>query len=650
MCGISGLFDIEGINDFIHDFYRANEIVKHRGPDGHAIALFQVATQKACKVYISENVPGLGLKQDINLALGHQRLAIIDLSANGAQPMPSADGTLWITYNGEVYNYIELREELKKLGHRFRSESDTEVILEAYAEWGEDCVTRFNGIWAFAIADLNRRKLFCSRDRFGVKPFHYYYDGHRFAFGSEIKQLLCYSFVPKKMDERAVYEYLAFGAVDYGEETFFSSIQKLMQGYNLTVNLIDGSMAKSCYYQPLFQKNNDITYKEAALEFCRLLTDSVRLQLRSDVEVGSCLSGGLDSTSIVCLMRRELERTGKAHIQRTFSSHFDDEEADELEYMQEAIQATGVHSEFIYPSGDDLLNDLKRVVWHQEEPFGSTSIFAQWSVFKLVNQHGVKVMLDGQGSDEMLAGYVGLFPYYFKQLKARRQSLRFLIETGKYAHLHDHPWPPLIGGKLGQVLGKFHKRPIQPAFSYRSDWLSNDFSQAYKDQAVYPQTTQIKPFGESAHLENMLFQMTFVNNLQSLLRHEDRNSMAFSIEARVPFLDHRLVEFAFSLPSRFKIRDGYTKRVLRDGMKGILPEKIRWRVKKLGFATPERKWRRTILKPLIEEAIQDGRLRRYIVKENASTYFRQLQESDVAEFAPWRWLNLSLWMDVYDFR
>ena len=256
-------------------------------------------------------------------------------------------------------------------------------------------------------------------------------------------------------------------------------------------------------------------------------------------------------------------------------------------------------------------------------------------------------MLDGQGSDEVFAGYVGLFPYYFQQLKARRQSLRFLIETERYARLHDQSWAPLVGGKLGTVLGRFQKRTMPPGFSYRSDWLRDDFSRTYKDQAVYPRTAEVRPFGESAHLENMLYQMTFINNLQSLLRHEDRNSMAFSIEARVPFLDHRLVEFAFSLPSHFKIRDGYTKRVLRDGMKGILPEKIRWRVKKLGFATPEKTWRRTILKPLIEQAIQDRRLGRFIVKGNASAYFSQVQESDAVESAPWRWLNLSLWMDVY---
>lgn len=631
----------------VPEFLKMNEIVAHRGPDGYGLAYYQTTSSDARLVDLAfDQIKDL--QGNATLALGHRRLAIIDLSQNGAQPMSSADSNLWITFNGEIYNYIELREELKKLGYQFRSESDTEVILAAYSEWGTECVHHFNGIWAFAIADLRNRKLFCSRDRFGVKPFHYFHDGTHFVFGSEIKQLLCFPFVPRQINQRAVYEYLAFSAVDYAEETFFSSIYKLMQGHNLIVDLRDGTIENIRYYQPVLEKNTKISYLEAGQEFYRLLKDSVRLQLRSDVEVGSCLSGGLDSSSIVSLMRDELARAGKTQIQRTFSSHFEEEEANELEYMQEVIAATGVHADFIYPTPDDLLTDLERMIWHQEEPFGSTSIFAQWSVFKLVNRNHVKVMLDGQGADEMLAGYVGLIPIYLNQLMIRQQYVTFLREFFQYARLHEKWKMTLLSKKALDIMAKFGLK-IQPSsFNCRSDWINPAFSQTYQAQSLYLKTLQITPFGEKEHLENTLYQMTFINNLQALLRHEDRNSMAFSVEARVPFLDHRLVEYVFSLPSKFKIRDGYTKRVLRDGMKSVIPENVRWRVKKLGFATPEEKWQKTALNSLIKAAIQDERIRAYIEVDKAANYFAQLQQQTITDFAPWRWLNLSLWMKTYD--
>jgi asparagine synthase (glutamine-hydrolysing) len=294
------------------------------------------------------------------------------------------------------------------------------------------------------------------------------------------------------------------------------------------------------------------------------------------------------------------------------------------------------------------LHDLEKLVWHQDEPFGSTSIFAQWSVFKLVHEHKVKVMLDGQGADEMLAGYVYLYDAYFHQLSQKRDYLTLGYEAHKYTTLHQQPWMPIV--KIGltgmlQNLGKFSR-----ASSYGVDWLNPAFAHKFRGPSVFHRTQEVRPFGDQEVLENTLYQLTFLNNLQALLRHEDRNSMAFSVEARVPFLDHRLVEFVFSLPSRFKIRDGYTKRVLRDGMQGVIPEKVRWRVKKLGFATPERKWQQTALKPLIEAAIRDERLRPYLAVKQVADHFAQIQRQETRNFTPWRWLNLFLWMKVYEFR
>jgi asparagine synthase (glutamine-hydrolysing) len=586
--------------------------------------------------------------RSMTLALGHRRLAIIDLSSSGLQPMTNEDKTLWLVFNGEIYNFLELRAELERVGHIFHSQSDSEVILHAYETWGEDCVHHFVGMWAFALADLKQSRLFCSRDRFGIKPFHYYYDGRRFAFASEIKQLLCFPFIQRQVNERAVYEYLAYEAVDWGEETFFANICKLPQGHNLTLNLADTTLHKTHYYAPQFVLNSQITLPEASQEFRRLLIDSVHLHLRSDVRVGSCLSGGLDSSAIVCLMNQLLKDEGKSDIQHTFSSHFEAEEANELEYMQEVIKTTGVQAHFIYPTSAELLQDMEQLVWHQEEPFGSTSIFAQWSVFKLIHQQQVKVVLDGQGADEQLAGYISLAPYYFLELSAKRQHFQLLWETWRHARLQGKSWLALLPGRGGELARKLPwSKPVAMS-SPHIDWIKQDLGERYQSCSGYLANFNIRPFSEAEYLNNVLYQFTFLNNLPPLLRYEDRNSMAFSVESRVPFLDHRLVEFVFSLPSHFKLRDGYTKRVMRDAITGVIPEKIRRRARKMGFATPERHWQQTILQPLIRQALADPRLHPFIIPDKAEAYLTWLETYPNLNFAPWRWLNLSLWLKAYD--
>jgi asparagine synthase (glutamine-hydrolysing) len=646
MCGITGVFSADGIVPYLDALQAASRAGAHRGPDGDGVVLLDPCKpQQPVVSFDGEPVSPEGGGQNLTVALSHRRLAILDLSSAGRQPMVDESGTLWITYNGEIYNYLELRDELQALGYRFRSHSDTEVILCAYDAWGDACVNRFNGMWAFVIADLNLRRLFCSRDRFGIKPFHYFFDGHRFAFSSEIKQLLCFPFVPRKLSERAVYEFLAFAAVDYDEDTFFAGVKKLLQGHSLTLDLATGQLAITRYYQPVTTLDRDITPHEAAMEFRRLLTDSVRLHLRSDVEVGSCLSGGLDSSSLVCLMRQLLDADNKSHVQRTFSSHFEEEEANERGYMQTVIETTGVRALFSCPKPDEFLHDLDDLVWHQDEPFGSTSIFAQWAVFKLVHQHGVKVMLDGQGADEQLAGYLGLSYSYFTELYVKQRYSTLLRETWTHARQQNKEWLPLLPAAF---LRRLRISAPAPASSPPQDWVAPRFAERYQPQSRYLANQQLRPFGETEHLNNTLYQLTFHNNLQALLRHEDRNSMAFSVESRVPFLDHRLVEFIFSLPSHLKIRHGYTKRVLRDGMAGVIPERIRWRTGKLGFATPERSWQKSILRKLLDETLGNERLREFIVIDRARAYQARVEEMGIFDPASWRWINLHLWMQTFE--
>lgn len=647
MCGVTGIFCLKGLGEYGQSLQEANDTIQYRGPDGAGFALFDTINSNQSINLRNQPLPNSREMQSMTLALGHRRLAIIDLSESGLQPMGNREQSLWITYNGEIYNYLELKAQLQAAGYEFYSQSDTEVILAAYDFWGEECVNHFNGMWAFAIADLPRNKLFCSRDRFGIKPFYYYYDSERFVFASEIKQLLCFPFVPKQINKRAVYEFLAYSAVEYDEETFFADIYKLLQGHNLIINLDDCSFHKINYYQPHFTINQKITLSQASHKFQYLLEDSVRLRLRSDVEVGSCLSGGLDSSSIVCLIHKLLKDEGKSNLQRTFSSHFEEKEANELEYMQEIIQATGVKACFTYPQGNELLQDMENLIWHQEEPFGSTSIFAQWSVFKLVHQNGIKVMLDGQGADEQLAGYVGLASYLFNELRAKKQYLNFAWETWCHSQLQGKSWFDLIpasGTLWERLFPSQSKTPTPPQL----DWIAPNLVEDYQHQSHYLRNLQLKPFGELENLNNTLYQLTFHNNLQSLLKYEDRNSMAFSVESRVPFLDYRLVEFLFSLPSSFKIRHGYTKRIQRTGMKGVLPEKIRRRVSKLGFATPEMSWQKNILRPLIEQALQDERMSSFIIPERAKFYLQQVEKLGIVDFFAWRLVNLYVWIKIYE--
>lgn len=642
MCGIFGVYRAPSLQGLATAIQSANDIAAHRGPDGAGIALFPAAGDRKPLVIKNGSLAPQTPLDPFQIALAHRRLAILDLSEAGVQPMSNAAGNLWITFNGEIYNYVELRAELEKEGVRFRSHTDTEVILAAYERWGEECVARFNGMWAFVILDQTRGWLFGSRDRFGIKPFHYYVGEETFAFSSEIKQLLRLPFIDARINEHTVHDFLARHAVEQSENTFFANIFSLLPRHNAIYDLRSGQLAIWPYFEPRYQINETLSYEDAGSEFRRLLTNSVRLQLRSDVEVGSCLSGGLDSSSLVCLMHRQLREQGKGHIQRTFSNHFDHPEANERTYMQSAINATGVKAAFICPTEDDFRTEMARLIWHQEEPFASTSIFAQWFVMKLAQQQGIKVLLDGQGADEQLAGYRGFWHSYFAELAGKHQVARLLHEERECRRLSgDSRYTALrtkLSGYWKKVLARFRQT------TSGAGCLEASFVNRVRDGLPPAPGNH---FDAREVLNNVLFQMTFATNLPGLLKYEDRSSMAHSVESRVPFLDHDLVDFNFSLASHHKMRDGYSKRVLRDGMAGVIPEEIRLRVNKLGFATPERAWRRTFLKPLVEDALRHDAMREYLNVGAAAEHFRALLGRDDVDFSPWCWINLSLWIKTF---
>ena len=624
MCGIFGSIGFEPDPQRI-------DIVAHRGPDG-----------RGWETYASPAG---------SVALGHRRLAIIDVSDAGLQPMCDASRRYWLVFNGEIYNYIELREEMKAKGEVFVSESDSEALLRAYMLWGEDALPRLRGMFAFVIWDDRDKVLFAARDRYGIKPLYLTSTPNGVAFASEIKQLLGLPGVSGRMNIARVHDFLSAGIADHTAETMFDGVVQMRGGVCIRVDARRSGPVEaiSRRWYPASAGDLDIPEEEAAARFRELLTESVQLHLRSDVPVGSCLSGGLDSSAIVCLMSGMMGSRGGGAKVNTVSACYAEKSVDEKPFMDAVVAHAHTEPHFIFPKAEDVFQRAADITWHQDEPFGSTSIFAQWCVFEEARRVGVKVMLDGQGADEQLAGYHGSFPYYMADLTRRRQFgqlLRTIVERNRYHgtsirdQLRQYVVPLLPRGLAG-VLRQKHRQLTQ------HDWLGTDLLrekgnpttafQLASDELGLPDVTDLR---------TLCLTLTYGSNLAMLLHWEDRNSMAHSIEARVPFLDHPLVEFNLALGNDHKIVGGDTKRVLRRGMAKILPEAVRERRDKLGFATPEQIWFRGPLRGLIEEGIE-ATLVRYPGLMNADGV-RALAKDMLdggrnVDFTLWRIVNLGIW-------
>jgi asparagine synthase (glutamine-hydrolysing) len=658
MCGIVGSLSMHGQPVNLGALLDSLHSIQHRGPDDEGYLLVNTVRGNVAACSGPDSDLKLGLPrieqcydEQFDLAFGFRRLSILDLSPAGHQPMSSADGSLWIVFNGEIYNYIELRAELKARGYKFRTQTDTEVILNAYLEWGTACLKRFNGMWALAIYDKDKNRLFCARDRFGIKPLYYFFDRERFVFASEIKALLSYVKIDRKPNNASVYDYLAYGMIDHTEDTFFEGVKQLSPSHYL---LLDAGNLTIQRYWDLDPRNklelghNPQADLEYARRFYELFEDSIMLHLRSDVAIGSCLSGGLDSSSIVCLANKLLfaDRVVSPEIigekQKTFSSCFDDPRFDERPYIECVLSATSAEANYTFPNPKDLLDELPKLIWHQEEPFGSTSIYAQWCVMKIAAQQGVRVLLDGQGGDEILAGYHTYFDAYWAALAGRGQAGKLLQEWSSYRRLFGVPLSYLFqhtlfalapAGLQRRVRSKRGSPGMNPQFA-------GEFSNRDPDE-------NIEYAGNS--LSQRLYLFITKTSLPGLLHYEDRNSMAHSIEARVPFLDYRLVEYAFSLPDDQKIKRGYTKSVLRNAMKDTLPENIRMRTDKMGFVTPERAWLSNDLRTWLDDVIDSSsfRTREYFDHPEITRLINEHRagKRDLG-FMMWRWANLELWLNT----
>jgi asparagine synthase (glutamine-hydrolysing) len=609
MCGLCGIVAL-GRPPEVEAAAAMAATLDHRGPDGD------------------------GAWHDDGVALGFRRLAIIDLSDAGRQPFASDDGTLRLLHNGEVYNYRELRRELEARGQAFRSATDTEVILRAYEEWGERCVERFNGMWALALWDGRRRRLFCSRDRFGVKPLYYSWDGERFAFASELKAFRATGKLEPYLP--AVRDYLEQGYVDHTDETFFAGIRKLPPAHSLVVD--EGGLRVRRYWS---LEPRDAP-ADAADEVRALFLDAVRLRLRSDVPVGTCLSGGIDSSAIVCavdhLLRTEAENARPVgDRQRTFTAYFEARGYDERPYAEAVVAQTRSQPHWVTFDSRELVDVLPAIVRAQDEPFGSTSIVAQWFVMRAAKDAGLKVMLDGQGADETLAGYHGYFGPFFADLLRRGELRRLGSELRAYRSLH------------GAGVGTTAVALARPFLPERVRWaargrLKGGTALVHPD--LPPTCAEHVNGSGGGFLRRQMELILMRRGLPELLHYEDRNSMAHSLEARVPFLDYRLVELLFSLGSGHLIERGRTKAVLRHALGDLLPPVVRDRVDKLGFVTPEASWLRNGLGELAADTFASREFAdRGFVNAAAARRSLELHRKGerTAGFELWRALCVELW-------
>lgn len=660
MCGIYGIWNLDRQPLKLEHIERATNILRHRGPDDEGYLLVETGSGRrvvAGGAHTSRalQLPPIDAYSDqlFDLSFGFRRLAILDLSPSGHQPMSSAGGQFWIVFNGEIYNYVELRVELSNYGYTFQTGTDTEVILAAYQHWGAECLSHLNGMWAFAIWDHNEQSLFIARDRFGVKPLYYVHFDANFVFASEIKALVGKHGIGFEPNDQAIYQYLANGVLPSPQRgtTFFQHVQSLPPGHFMVVHR--DKLSQYQYWRlpaVALDGRAERSASEAITGYRELFVDSVRLQLRADVPVGTCLSGGLDSSSIVGVVNRLMAQEGLTteqigQQQKTFSAVYEKPgRFNERAYIEKVVQATGAEKNFTFPTAERLQNDIEQLIWYQDEPFQSTSIFAQWCVMHAVRERGVTVLLDGQGADEALAGYRP-FSEFLGSLIRRAQIRQALREARAIQARTGVSMVPLVArSALRQVPFGWLRKLRQRRARLRVDVsaLNSELVAEWYEAGIL----DWMPSNTHDSLEGHLQHLVHESSLPHLLRYEDRNSMAFGVEARVPYLDHRLVEFAFSDASRWRIHQGWTKWVLRKAMEETIPEEIVWRRDKVGFETPEHDWMAHWLRSQ-PDFFDDALSRDYLDVGTVRHKLAAWAPGDGDARMVWRWINFEMWLRLW---
>lgn len=625
MCGIAGCI-AKNNKICADDFERMTDVIDYRGPDDRG-------------TYYNEKV-----------ALGHRRLSIIDISRDGHQPFIYNNDYI-IVFNGEIYNYIEIRETLINNGYVFKTKTDTEVLIASYVEWGEECVNHFNGMWSFSILDRRKNVLFCSRDRFGVKPFYYTEQNGLFLFASEIKQFFEMIHTPQYVNKEVLLQYIVRGEQNDSEkETFFDGVYKLKPGHNLIYNLATDTYEVKRYYDLSQIDESECKYQEACDNFKKAFFDSVKLRLRADVPLGYCLSGGLDSSAIVSVANKIITDSKIDVEQHTVSSCFEDKRYDEREYIEAVVNGTKIKSHYIFPTENNLFEIMDDMIWHMDEPFGSTSQFAQWNVFKGAKDNGLKVMLDGQGADEELAGYTPFYTVLFAKYLRDGKLCKFVSELRKYKKVRAITEQHISSTDI--ILSSVSAALFRGKFTHLIKWLyfsipgkSGPFSRKMAIECA-TRGKQFPFYDSKKYIEYMLS-----DNLSALLHYEDRNSMAHSIESRVPFLDVNLVRTILSTPIEYKLIDARTKAVMRDGLSGVLPDKVRDRYSKLGFVTPEDQWINNNHEAYKRELAEATSILSPILdSKRVLTWFDKKGAVQRSDFTVWRIICAAHWIKVFNLK
>jgi asparagine synthase (glutamine-hydrolysing) len=631
MCGIAG-FVTRSPNNASVRIPAALQSLHHRGPDDQGWLLYSRGKVRLGRKWPEGN-------HACEVALLHRRLSVLDLSTGGWQPM-GRDERYYVVFNGEIYNYLELRKELEDCGYRFQSQSDTEVLLAAYEQWGARALSCLTGMFAFALLDTHRRTLLLARDFFGIKPFYYCTSSDCLTFASELNTLFKLVDMKRHVDPHNLLLYLRHGLSDQGSSTLLEGFQQLPAAHYLEVSIDDPSSGvPACYWRPELQSALNITFEDAAEKLRNLFLESIRLHLRSDVPVGTALSGGIDSSSIAACMRKvapELEIHAISYIA-------DDSRLSEDKWIDIMGNAVGAQVHKVRARPSDLARDLDALLKAQQEPFGSTSVYAQYRVFQLAHEKGIKVMLDGQGADELLGGYRYCISARLGSLiRQRKFSDAFqLLRGATHSPNTDALWLMLCSAdyllpySLQTPLRAIVAKELTPKWVNASWFNKHGVDSHHVNYCASPEV-----------LRQTLLRILCVTSLPHLLRYEDRNSMAFSIESRVPFLTPQLAEVMLSIPEEHIISPiGTTKAVFRHAMRGIVPDCILDRRDKIGFATPEREWLKAI----------DSWVQTTLASEAAASLpFLDLESmhwqwSEILsgrqsfDSRVWRWLNVIRW-------
>jgi len=547
----------------------------------------RVAIERMAKSLLHRGPDDSGIYLDGAVGMGFRRLSILDLSEAGHQPMVSEDERYVLVFNGEIFNYVELRSELRQLGYQFRSSGDSEVLLAAYRQWGRECLSRLNGMWAFVIYDRQHRRLFGSRDRFGVKPLYYSRTSDVMQFASEIKALRASGYRRGEINWRTASRFLLDGRLDSQVETFYEGIEQIPPGSGFELTL-DGT-----WHQWFFWSLDGLPQsvsEDPATTFANLFEDAVRIRMRSDVPVGVCLSGGLDSTAIICAAARQRGEAGSSKSESLQAFCYMAKEFDESKYIADTLAQTHAQLRQLGTSPTELWSDLRRLLWFQDEPVHTMTAVVGYQLMRLAASHGIRVVLNGQGADETIGGYSSYFQDYWVSLLRQGQVREAWQAVTSYTAAH--------GGNSRQRFTAAAARgfswEMYKVGAYRTwaqarrqarlrqnPWFSEDLTRHFIDEDPSP---------VEMTLSHALKQSVVSAPLPLYLRIEDRNSMAHSVEARLPFLDYRLVSFVSALSDDWKVRGPWNKFVLREGMRGWIPESVRTRVDKMGFPTASKKW------------------------------------------------------------